>query len=80
VLGLVIRQAAGLAGLGLLIGALCALGLTRVLTSLVYGVSATDPLAFVGVALLLLTVALLASLVPARRAARVDPMSVLRSD
>ncbi|NVJ08642.1 ABC transporter permease [Myxococcus sp. AM001] len=80
VLGLVVRQAAKLAGLGLLIGAVCALVLTRVLTSLVYGVSATDPLAFVGVALLLLTVALLASLVPARRAARVDPMSVLRSD
>ncbi|WP_375758894.1 ABC transporter permease [Corallococcus exercitus] len=80
VLGLVIRQAVGLAGLGLLIGALCALGLTQLLTSLVYGVSATDPVAFAGVALLLLTVALLASLVPARRAARVDPMSVLRSD
>jgi predicted permease len=80
VLGMVIRQAAGLAGLGLLIGVLCALGLTRVLTSLVYGVSAADPVAFAGVALLLLTVALLASLVPARRAARVDPMSVLRSD
>lgn len=80
VLGLVVRQAARLAGLGLLLGALGALGLTRVLESLVYGVSATDPVAFAGVALLLLAVALLASLVPARRAARVDPMSVLRSD
>jgi predicted permease len=78
VLGLVVREAARLAGLGLLLGALGALGLTRVLESLVYGVSATDPVAFAGVALLLLAVALLASLVPARRASRVDPMSVLR--
>jgi ABC-type lipoprotein release transport system permease subunit len=60
------------------LGALFGLGLTRVLTHLVYGVSPTDPVAFAGVGLLLLAVALLASLLPARRASRVDPMSVLR--
>jgi putative ABC transport system permease protein len=80
VLRLVLRQAAVLAGLGLLLGALAAAGLSRVLAGLVYGVGALDPLAFAGVAGLLLAVALLASLLPARRAARVDPMTVLRAD
>ncbi|MBF5043418.1 FtsX-like permease family protein [Aggregicoccus sp. 17bor-14] len=76
----VVREAAGLAALGLGVGALCALGLTRVLSSLVYGVSPTDPLTFAAVGLLLLSVALLASVVPARRAAKVDPMTVLRAE
>ncbi|ATB46222.1 ABC transporter permease [Corallococcus macrosporus] len=80
VLGLVLRQAVGLAGLGIVFGVLGAVGLSQVLTGLVYGVSTTDPLVFVVVALLLLAVALLASWLPARRAARVDPMTVLRSE
>ncbi|MCP3167752.1 ABC transporter permease [Myxococcus qinghaiensis] len=80
VLRLVLRQAALLAGLGVALGVLGAMGLSRVLAGFVYGVSTTDPLVFASVALLLLGVALLASWLPARRASRVDPMTALRSD
>ena len=78
VLRLVLRQGATLALAGLLVGAVAALGLTRLIAGLLYGVSATDPVSFVAVMALLTLVALLASFIPARRAARVDPMTVLR--
>ena len=80
VLRLVLRQGATLALAGVLVGTVAALGLTRLVKGMLYGVSATDPVAFASVIVLLVVVALLASLIPARRAARVDPMTVLRGN
>jgi predicted lysophospholipase L1 biosynthesis ABC-type transport system permease subunit len=78
VLGLVLRQGALLGVIGIAVGTVGSLAMTRVLEGLVFGVSTTDPLAFIGVIVLLVSVALIASWLPARRAARVDPMQVLR--
>jgi putative ABC transport system permease protein len=78
VLRLVLRQGATLALIGVAIGGAAALGLTRLLSGMLYGVSATDPVAFTSVAVLLAGVAIIASWVPARRASRVDPMRILR--
>jgi ABC-type antimicrobial peptide transport system permease subunit len=75
---LVLRQGLMLAGLGIGAGLLAALAATRLLRSLLYGVSPLDPVTFVAVPLLLLAVSVLACLLPARRAARVDPMEALR--
>ena len=80
VLKLVVGQGLMLAGIGIGLGLAGAWGLTRLMTTLLFGVSATDPITYVGVALLLLTVALLACLLPARRATKVDPMIALRSE
>jgi putative ABC transport system permease protein len=78
VLSLVIRQGIILTLTGALAGLIVALGLTRLMSSLLFGVGAMDPLTFVGVAALLITVALLACLIPARRATKVDPIVALR--
>ncbi|MGH9846600.1 MAG: ABC transporter permease, partial [Blastocatellia bacterium] len=80
VLKLVLGQGMKLAVPGLALGMLASLALTRLMTSLLFGVSATDPLTFGLVALLLATVALVACWIPARRATRVDPMVALRCD
>jgi predicted permease len=75
---MVVRQGLGLALGGLLLGLAGAFALTRLLESYLFMVNATDPLTFVSLSLLLLAVALLASYLPARRAAAVDPLDVLR--
>jgi ABC-type antimicrobial peptide transport system permease subunit len=71
-------QGLGLTLAGVVLGIGGALALTRVMERLLFHVSATDPTTFVAIALLLVVVALAASYIPARRAARIDPMAALR--
>ena len=78
VLRMVIREGMLLALAGMTVGIAAAFGLTRFLSSQLYGVTATDPLTFIWVAILLALIALLACYIPARRAMRVDPMVALR--
>ena len=80
VLSLVLGQGLRLACIGVATGVIAALALTRLLQSMLYNVSATDPLTFLLIPLLLLGVTLLASWIPARRAMRVDPVVALRAD
>ncbi|MGH9852425.1 MAG: ADOP family duplicated permease, partial [Blastocatellia bacterium] len=77
---LVIRRGLSLALVGIALGLAAAFALTRVLASLLYGLSATDPLAFAAGSLLIIVVALLACCLPARRAMKVDPLVALRHD
>jgi predicted permease len=80
VVTLVLRQGLGLAGIGVVAGALVALAVTRLIRGLLYGVGSTDVVALGGAAALLALAALVASWIPARRAARLDPVVALRSE
>ncbi|HKQ72343.1 MAG TPA: ABC transporter permease [Blastocatellia bacterium] len=80
VLRLVMRQGMGLVSIGMALGSMTALALTQLMKSLLFGVSAADPLTFATIALLLTVVALLACYIPARRATKVDPIVALRDE
>jgi predicted permease len=80
VLRLVVRQGLVLALSGVAIGLVAALAFSRLLSGLLFGVRSNDPLTFAAIAILLMAVALLASYIPARRAARIDPMISLRCE
>jgi putative ABC transport system permease protein len=78
VMGIILGEGARLALAGITIGIFVALALTRFLSSMLFGVGATDPATFTGVALLLMMVALAGCYIPARKATSVDPMVALR--
>jgi predicted permease len=80
VLWLVVRESLYLAALGVVLGLGCAWGVARLVASQLYGLSASDPVTYAAVGLLLVAVAMIASLLPARRAAKVDPMVALRTE
>jgi len=78
ILRMVIAQGSGAVVLGITTGLAAALGLTRVMSTLLYGVKPTDGVTFAGVAIVLALIALAACAIPARRATRVDPIIALR--
>jgi ABC-type antimicrobial peptide transport system permease subunit len=80
ILGMILRESLKLVVTGVVVGVAVAVGAVRLIEDLLYGLTPTDPLIYVGVSLLLVTVALLACLLPARRAAKVDPMIALRAE
>jgi putative ABC transport system permease protein len=80
VMRLVLGHGMKMALAGVSLGLIVALGLTRLISKMLYGVSATDPATFVAITVLLITVALLACLIPAWRATQVDPLVALRNE
>jgi len=78
ILGLVLKQGVLLTGFGVAVGLIAALMLTRLMASLLFGVTSTDPITYLGVSALLAAVAILATYIPARRATQVDPIKILR--
>jgi putative ABC transport system permease protein len=77
-LKLVVRQGMLLIGIGVAVGMAASFGLNRLLANLLFGVKATDPVTYVEVAAILVSVALLACYIPARRATKIDPLVALR--
>src|SRR5262249_34437867 len=80
VIGMVLRMGVWLIGIGLLVGLGASLAVNRVLSSELFGVTAHDPLTFIGVALVVVLVGVAACWIPAQRATRVDPVVALRSE
>ena len=78
--GLVVKEMVRLAVIGVAVAVPCAILLGRTLRSQLFGVSASDPLTLIGVVLLMIVVGVLAALIPARRAANVDPREALRAE
>lgn len=78
VFGLVVQQGMKMTAIGLVLGVLTAIGLTRFISAMLYGVKASDPFSFLGVTIILASVSLVACYIPARRATRVDPLVALR--
>jgi putative ABC transport system permease protein len=80
VAAMVVRRGMLLVAIGISIGLIAAVALTRILDTLLFGVSSLDPITFLGVAVILGSVALVACYLPARRASRIDPIHALRQD
>jgi predicted permease len=80
VLGMIVRESMGLVILGVLLGIGAAWGATRAIATMLFGLSPNDPLTYALVAVLLITVAIIACFLPARRASKVEPMNALRSE
>jgi ABC-type antimicrobial peptide transport system permease subunit len=80
VLVLVVRKAMLLTGAGVVLGMMAAAAVTQLMSSLLFGVQARDPMVFAVAPVILIAVAMLASYIPARRASRVDPLVALRMD
>ena len=80
VVGMVVRKGMTLVAIGVVVGLAAALAASRLMAGLIYGVSALEPITFVGITSLLCAIALLATYFPARRAASIDPMLALRAD
>jgi putative ABC transport system permease protein len=77
---LVVGQAVKLVGIGIVAGVIVALAATRVMTTLLFGITATDPVTFVSICFIIGAIALLASYIPANRATKVDPLVAIRYD
>jgi ABC-type antimicrobial peptide transport system permease subunit len=80
VAGAVVMRGVRYAAIGVGVGLVGALAVTRVMRTLLFGISATDPVTFVGLATVLIVIAALASYLPARQASRIDPMEAIRAD
>jgi ABC-type antimicrobial peptide transport system permease subunit len=80
ILALILRQGLTMASVGIVFGLIAAFASTRLIANQIYGISATDPGTFIAITFLLLGIALMASLIPASRASRVDPLKSLREE